>query len=619
MAKLGRNDPCHCGSGSKFKRCCGSLTPGFDDRIRAALLRSLEDDRDARQSAVDDLSRLRSTFQATAEERNSADTALIQALQRVGDHRAALMILDELPPPNARLDQAIRFYWRGLSLERIGRYAEAILAYEEAIPTLKEELPDQYPLYLLELGKVYRGAERNDDALKAWKESVNILEQRGNDREHLARARSNIGMLLLHSNDPGDRASGEQMLFETSNEKALVGDLEGLTNNYSALSLYYQRIEKWERAIAFARRDLKLTRLIGDSHQLCATLGNMAIIYIDMLQLTAARRCLAEAEAIGRKLDHPHTLRMVEVNHAALEGTARQAASMKMTIGPGARCRCMSGKPFNECCGRADFEPDTPLIGPTEAPGSAKTIFHNTIAPGQTQLDRVLASDTTDRFAWTNITPHDGWLEISELPDVANYHLSAARNLAESSKGEDPFRFDEALASCILSVCAAEAFINTVCFFVVDTAKRFSPHPDSMLGRAFAYIGDAMAYQRGTELSLKWTNLGELLAGPAWITDSDWKAFTTLISIRNELVHFKAADFEQVSPAPKHPHDILRRLPPGIALRDIPHSWPAKLLTTSFARWTVSTVETVIESLKAGYARTNPSQGGEETATAPIT
>jgi hypothetical protein len=26
MAKIGRNDPCHCGSGRKFKRCCESKT-----------------------------------------------------------------------------------------------------------------------------------------------------------------------------------------------------------------------------------------------------------------------------------------------------------------------------------------------------------------------------------------------------------------------------------------------------------------------------------------------------------------------------------------------------------------------------------------------------------------
>lgn len=26
-AKLGRNDPCACGSGKKFKHCCGGKTP----------------------------------------------------------------------------------------------------------------------------------------------------------------------------------------------------------------------------------------------------------------------------------------------------------------------------------------------------------------------------------------------------------------------------------------------------------------------------------------------------------------------------------------------------------------------------------------------------------------
>jgi hypothetical protein len=26
MARIGRNDPCHCGSGRKFKRCCAGKT-----------------------------------------------------------------------------------------------------------------------------------------------------------------------------------------------------------------------------------------------------------------------------------------------------------------------------------------------------------------------------------------------------------------------------------------------------------------------------------------------------------------------------------------------------------------------------------------------------------------
>jgi hypothetical protein len=29
VAKIGRNDPCPCGSGKKFKRCCGSVLEGL--------------------------------------------------------------------------------------------------------------------------------------------------------------------------------------------------------------------------------------------------------------------------------------------------------------------------------------------------------------------------------------------------------------------------------------------------------------------------------------------------------------------------------------------------------------------------------------------------------------
>jgi uncharacterized protein len=28
-AKVGRNDPCPCGSGSKFKKCCGAAPPAL--------------------------------------------------------------------------------------------------------------------------------------------------------------------------------------------------------------------------------------------------------------------------------------------------------------------------------------------------------------------------------------------------------------------------------------------------------------------------------------------------------------------------------------------------------------------------------------------------------------
>ena len=44
MSKVGRNDPCPCGSGKKYKKCCLSKTyteVGKEDSIRARLVEDL--------------------------------------------------------------------------------------------------------------------------------------------------------------------------------------------------------------------------------------------------------------------------------------------------------------------------------------------------------------------------------------------------------------------------------------------------------------------------------------------------------------------------------------------------------------------------------------------------
>jgi hypothetical protein len=78
-------------------------------------------------------------------------------------------------------------------------------------------------------------------------------------------------------------------------------------------------------------------------------------------------------------------------------------------------------------------------------------------------------------------------------------------------------------------------------------------------------------------------------------------------SIRNELVHFKAEEYEQVVPRPKQLHEILQRVPSSVKLRDTPHSWSMRLLTPSFAEWTVFVAEGTIDNFKEAYrkARTN--------------
>lgn len=575
---------------------------GIPGRIEAALELAMADDATARVSAVASLRAMRGAPGLGAGLRGKIDTALVQVFQKVGDYYAAIELLEAMEPAKLPFDAAMRDYWRARSLERLGYFADAVVAFEEVTPALRAHAPAFVPYFLIEVGRAYSMAGRSTEATSALRESIALFEAKGGDQEHLLRARSNIGALLLKSDDPDRVAEGERLLYETSDGKALVGDMEGLTNNYSTLSLHYARGGRWERAIAFARRDLKLTRLIGDEHQLCATLGNLATIYIRTLQLSAARRCLDEAREIGQRLGQQHTLRMVEGNMRAAREAGRDAGANGIAVGETTPCACGSGKTFKDCCGRADFEPDTTLINFDETPTSEGLIFKNIRSrDAHGRLDMMLSPETRGRFSWTTVEGHDGWVSVSELPDIANFHLNAARNLA--SAAGDTMRFDEPLAACLLSVCGAEAFINTLCYFVTDTAKASGAHSTSLLGKAATLIGEPLAYQRGTELTAKWAVVGEALAGAGWTSPAVWRAFTVLVSTRNELVHFKAVDFEQVSPAPKHAHEILRRLPPEVGLRDVPHSWPARLLTASFARWCVGTVEQMIEDLKAGYAK----------------
>ena len=351
--------------------------PGIADRVKAALDLSMADDVEARTSAVAALREICAAPGLGVGIRRQAASALAQALQRVGDYHSALEVIERMAPPKGAEDAAMRDYWRARSLERLGRFDEAVEAFEAVMQRLRDLFPDHFQYYLIEFGRAYSMARRSNEALAVLHEAVAIFEARGDDQEHLLRARSNIGVELLQSPDPDRIAEGEEILYKTSDGKALVGDMEGLTNNYSTLSLHYAAAGRWERAIAFARRDLKLTRLIGDEHQLCATLGNMAVIYIETLQLSAARRCLEEAREIGRRLGQAHTLRMVEQNLAAAREAGRDAGTRGVPVGEVSPCACNSGRVFKDCCGRADFEPDTPLINFDETPNSQGLIYKN--------------------------------------------------------------------------------------------------------------------------------------------------------------------------------------------------------------------------------------------------
>jgi hypothetical protein len=76
-----------------------------------------------------------------------------------------------------------------------------------------------------------------------------------------------------------------------------------------------------------------------------------------------------------------------------------------------------------------------------------------------------------------------------------------------------------------------------------------------------------------------------------------------MITIRNELVHFKSAEYEQLLPEPRLDVEIMRQIPKEIQLRKAARAWPYRLLTHSFAIWALSCAESNIEMFKEAYLR----------------
>ena len=115
---------------------------------------------------------------------------------------------------------------------------------------------------------------------------------------------------------------------------------------------------------------------------------------------------------------------------------------------------------------------------------------------------------------------------------------------------------------------------------------------------------DSFGFQRNTELTLKWNIIGEILCESEWKPCAKlWNNFINLIFIRNELVHFKVSEFEQVVPRPEQVAEALKRIPKDVELNDIPHSWPLRILNPSFAEWSVKTAKEMINYIKGAYQK----------------
>jgi hypothetical protein len=339
---------------------------------------------------------------------------------------------------------------------------------------------------------------------------------------------------------------------------------------------------------------------VGDLHGVATTLTNLGGLYAELCQLAKAREVLREAERIGLDLNDELLVHKARHNLRHVDEVGREAGKTGRIVGPTVPCACESGKPYAECCGRADHEPwdfNIEFGGMSE---EMQEVNADISAAGglPSRLDYILREpkEGLHRFSWTRTHVRDGWLEMGQLPDMASQHLAAAREMAQLADAT-PDSPHAPSAAVMLSICAAEAFINQVAFFLHDIQS----FPDSVLHVIPDEVKSGAAdFQRHTELSSKWEILGKALCGKRWPPDA-WDDFRTLLYVRNELVHFKAYEYEPVIPPPAKRHPVIARLPATITVRAIPQAWPQRVLTPSLGVWAVNVVSSMISDFRAGY------------------
>ncbi len=457
----------------------------------------------------------------------------------------------------------------------------------------------------MEVGKANSFADKNARAAELWNISL-AQYQTMSDSSGIARAESNLAFLLLHHTDPNERERGVAIMERSSLVKAEVGDLEGLANNYCTLALHFWREKRYARSLAYMRRDLQATRATGNLRSLCSTLCNLAALYVDLKQLSPARKLIKEATDISVKLDDSYSTSLAKMNLQRLEEAAKVAGLAGEVIGLKAPCACGSDEQYQNCCGRADHEPVTlPKIGVSEEAGNlVKELKERNVEPSR--LDFILRSShgASKRTSWTRMAFRDGCCELYEIPDMANSYLSCVEQLSKSAL-EQPDSIDSPLSAVILAACSLEAFINQVSFFVLDLPDSDKTWTGSLPQELSLGV---LNFQRSVSLPEKWGIVGGLVCGSKWPIP-EWDAAAKLIDIRNELVHFKSRDYEQIDPSPSLNVDIMRRIPKSVLVRPVQRAWPYRLLTPSLAEWAYHTAQSAIAGFKAAYRQERLGKG----------
>ncbi len=366
--KIGRNSLCPCKSGKKYKLCCMAKNSVEIELNEASELCSCFD-AEKITKGLELLNKKYDEGNLTNTENKICLLYLAQGYKNSGEYKKVIETLEKLEPYLNFKDNSESEFLTIIQTRFLYVYALAGLKYLDRAASIAEDVlklleNTQYHMFyseaVLELGKIYIFLGRLDEADTILTRGIEHLRINTNAEDYMseiARLETNLATIKLKSDDEFIQKQAVNKLLECANVKAEYGDAEGITNIFCNLGLYYLEHCRYDYAIAYTRKDVFISRKIGDKRGLASSLGNLAVIYSKMNQFGPAKKILQEVDQMASILEDKYLLEQNCVNKNHLEDMAKSAGLNGEKIGPKALCKCGSGKEYKECCGRVDCEP----------------------------------------------------------------------------------------------------------------------------------------------------------------------------------------------------------------------------------------------------------------------
>ena len=225
---------------------------------RAGIL-SLEHDKACVEESISILSSIINNNKLTENQFVNATLSLATANQHIGEHNNALEIIDTLRDRyDGKSDLSVYILIRiAISYNALGYFENACEIWDDILGIWDNQkitnINDRKirGIHLIESGKAYSSNNNRSKAKYCWEKSLTYLKDIESEKEHYYRAKSNLSFLLLKSKDEKEQQLAVSQLEGLTQRKLLIGDIQGVSTNYSNLGTYFRKIGRYERAIAY--------------------------------------------------------------------------------------------------------------------------------------------------------------------------------------------------------------------------------------------------------------------------------------------------------------------------------------------------------------------------------